>query len=424
MSNRRSQYRQVTKQTKKNNKRENRQANKLSKRLERKDFKLFIVLLLLCTMGIIMLYSASSYICSISEEYNYQSTYLFKRQIIFLVVGAIALIIIRQVLNYNYLTAPIAGISFGAMIILVGALKIAGHVVKGAKRWILIGGFSFQPAEIIKILMILFLAIMVPKLKKALETPSTLFVFWFIALFPVGLLFIVSNDLSSCAVIAGMVFFVTFVCTDNKKIHFIVMCIGVFISLLVVMYAIHSAGEGNFRLARINAWLSPEKYIKHEGYQIMQGLYAIGSGGLFGKGLGNSYQKLGPIPEAHNDMIFSIICEELGIFGAGLIIILFIYLLYYIGRIAYESKNLMGSIIALSVFLHIGLQVIINISVNTNTIPNTGIALPFISYGGTALFCLMVEMGMVYAVERNNRIEDARIIIKNTDEENLDNYLE
>ena len=141
------------------------------------------------------------------------------------------------------------------------------------------------------------------------------------------------------------------------------------------------------------------------GYQVLQGLYAIGSGGLFGKGLGESIQKMGFVPEAQNDMIFSIICEELGLFGAVSIILIFLFMIYRFMLIANNAPDLLGALIVVGVMAHIAIQVILNIAVVTNTIPNTGITLPFISYGGTSVLFLMMEMGMVLGVSNQIRLE-------------------
>lgn len=149
----------------------------------------------------------------------------------------------------------------------------------------------------------------------------------------------------------------------------------------------------NFRLVRIRAWLFPYEYEQDKAYQSLQGLYAIGSGGLWGKGLGNSIQKLGKIPEPFNDYIFAIICEELGIFGAGLIILLFIYLLYRIYTISQIAYDLLGRMLSIGVLSHIALQVILNLLVVTNLFPTTGVTLPFFSYGGTASFSCWLRSG-------------------------------
>lgn len=159
-------------------------------------------------------------------------------------------------------------------------------------------------------------------------------------------------------------------------------------------------GKG-FRFSRIMVWLNPEEYADSGGYQVMQGLYAIGSGGLFGKGLGNSAQKLGFVPEATNDMIFSIICEELGIFGAICIILLFIFMIRRMRVVACNAPNFFGSMIVIGVMAQISMQVVLNIAVVTNSMPNTGVSLPFISYGGTSLVFLMAEMGLVFSVSKS-----------------------
>ena len=158
-------------------------------------------------------------------------------------------------------------------------------------------------------------------------------------------------------------------------------------------------------------WLEPEANASVGGYQVMQGLYAIGSGGLFGKGLGNSLQKLDYVPEAQNDMIFSIVCEELGLFGALLLTVLFIFMLYRLFFIAQNAPDLLGSLIASGIFIHIALQVVLNIAVVTSVIPTTGITLPFVSYGGTSILFLMAEMALALSVSKQIRFKDTELEI-------------
>ena len=158
-----------------------------------------------------------------------------------------------------------------------------------------------------------------------------------------------------------------------------------------------------YRAERIQIWLNPEKYEK--GYQTLQGLYAIGSGGLFGKGLGESMQKLGFIPEAQNDMIFSVICEELGLFGAVCLILLYLLIIWRLVVIANNAADLYGSLIVVGILAHIAIQVLLNIAVVTNTIPNTGVSLPFVSYGGTSISILLAEMGLALSVSRGIKLE-------------------
>ena len=161
-----------------------------------------------------------------------------------------------------------------------------------------------------------------------------------------------------------------------------------------------------FRFERVLAWLDPEAYASGKGFQTLQGLYAIGSGGIAGKGLGASMQKLGFIPEAQNDMIFSIICEELGLFGAIAIILMFIMLIWRFMIVANNAPDLFGALLVVGVLGHIAIQVILNIAVVTNTIPNTGISLPFISYGGTSVVFLLIEIGLVLSVAKGIRLKD------------------
>lgn len=184
------------------------------------------------------------------------------------------------------------------------------------------------------------------------------------------------------------------------------------IAACIVGYAgLHLLGEylessGSFRMERILVWLNPEEYMSDGGFQVVQGLYAIGSGGFFGKGLGNSAQKM-IIPEVQNDMILAIICEELGVFGAIIVLLLFAILLYRLLFIAQNAPDLYGSLIVTGIFAHIALQVIFNVCVVLNLIPTTGITLPFISYGGTSILFLMAEMGIALGVSSRIRFEES-----------------
>ena len=222
------------------------------------------------------------------------------------------------------------------------------------------------------------------------------------AVIPAAMLFGITSNLSSAIIVCGIVFVMTFVVYPNYWVH------GGIIGIIMAGYIagrqwLKQAVENGvqfkkFRFTRLLVWVDPEKYIDGKGYQTMQGLYAIGSGGLFGKGLGKSMQKLGFIPESQNDMIFSIICEELGLFGAACVIMLFIIMLWRIIYISQNSPDLFGSLLAVGIFAHIAIQVIVNIAVVTNVFPNTGVTLPFISYGGTASLFLLAELGIVAAL--------------------------
>ena len=209
----------------------------------------------------------------------------------------------------------------------------------------------------------------------------------------------ITSNLSSAIIIFGIGAIMIIIAGADKKFALSLVALGG-LFLVVILIAGAAMGKG-FRFSRIMVWLNPEEYADSGGYQVMQGLYAIGSGGLFGKGLGNSAQKLGFVPEATNDMIFSIICEELGIFGAICIILLFIFMIRRMRVVACNAPNLFGSMIVIGVMAQISMQVVLNIAVVTNSMPNTGVSLPFISYGGTSLVFLMAEMGLVFSVSKS-----------------------
>jgi cell division protein FtsW len=189
-----------------------------------------------------------------------------------------------------------------------------------------------------------------------------------------------------------------FVASPDYKKFIIMGTIAAALVALLVIVIVNMDSVESFRSARIVAWLDPESQSQGTGYQTLQGLYAIGSGGIWGKGLGQSMQKLSFLPEAQNDMIFSIICEELGLFGAFAIIVMFIMLLWRMMVIANNAEDLFGALLVVGVMGHIAIQAVLNIAVVTNSIPNTGVSLPFISYGGSSVIFLLIEVGLVLSV--------------------------
>ena len=206
-----------------------------------------------------------------------------------------------------------------------------------------------------------------------------------------------ASNLSTAIIILGIGVILIFVASPKYGQFVFMGILGV--GFMTIFLALES-----YRLERLAIWRNPEAYEK--GYQTLQGLYAIGSGGLFGRGLGQSIQKLGFVPEAQNDMIFSIICEELGLFGAAAVILLFLLMIWRFMVIANNAPDLFGAMLVVGVMGHIAIQVILNIAVVTNTIPNTGISLPFISYGGSSVLFLLTEMGIVLSVGKGIRLKD------------------
>ena len=219
--------------------------------------------------------------------------------------------------------------------------------------------------------------------------------------------YVFTDNLSTAIIIfcitAGLIFIAH---PEMKPFLIIVGAVLVLAVIFVLFLAATMESSDSFRIRRILVWLHPEDYADSAGYQTLQALYAIGSGGFLGRGLGNSIQKLGSVPEAQNDMIFSIICEELGILGGLIVLLLFAYLLYRLFFIAQNAPDMFGSLMVSGIFIHIALQVIFNIAVVVNLLPNTGVTLPFISYGGTSILFLMAEMGLALSVARQIKFQE------------------
>ena len=221
-----------------------------------------------------------------------------------------------------------------------------------------------------------------------------------------------TDNLSTAIIILGITVGMVFIAHPNRRLFWMMMGAGAVVVLIAVAFIMTTMqGSDNFRIQRILVWLHPEDYASGDGYQTLQALYAIGSGGFFGRGLGNSIQKLGSVPEAQNDFIFSIICEELGMVGGIIVLLFFGYLLYRLFFIAQNASDMYGSLIVTGIFIHIALQVILNIAVVLNILPNTGVTLPFISYGGTSVLFLMAEMGLALSVARKIRLQDTQVLL-------------
>lgn len=366
------------------------------------DYSLLFIVLFLLGFGLVMLYSTSSY--EAAQDYGSSTFYLVK-QLKATILGLIGMLIVANI-PYHF-WEKFYGVGYLVSAALLLLIIPFGYESGGAKRWFRFGGLSVQPAEIAKLAMILFFAVMICKMGKAIRT-------WrgFIALMmmPVPIVLMVwriTSNLSSAIIIMGIAILMVFVASPDYKKFVLLGLTGIAGAALIVMYIVNSAADGlNYRGERVLAWLNPEAYVTDTGYQTLQALYAIGSGGIFGKGLGQSMQKLGFIPEAQNDMIFSIICEELGLFGAVAIILMFIMLIWRLMVIANNAPDLFGALLVVGVMAHIAIQVILNIAVVTNTIPNTGISLPFISYGGTAILFQLAEIGLVLNVAKRIQLKE------------------
>lgn len=358
------------------------------------DIVLLILILMISLFGLIMIYSASSY--NAAKYYSDPTKYL-KRQGMFLAMGAAAMIGISQ-FDYHLCLFkakwfPLRPIWLLYIFCAIAQyyVMIAGYSAGGSSRWLsLIPGFgNFQPSELIKVCVILIGAFAVQKSPLRIEKFSGflgIFVYVVILLIPVAKL-----NLSSAIIIAGIFITICF-CATRRKWYYLIVAIAAVVAIICLICFV------DYRSGRIANWIDPSTF--ENGDQILEGMYAIASGGVFGKGLGQSVQKLGFIPEVHTDMIFTIICEELGLFGAGILMLIYLMILWRIYCVAVNAPDMFGGLIVTGAFAHIAIQLILNIAVVTNMIPATGVTLPFISYGGSSLFVLMCEMGIVLSVSK------------------------
>lgn len=358
------------------------------------DYNLLFILIFLLCFGLVMLYSSSSY--TSANLYDDSAHYL-KLQFRNILVGVIPMYFFAKI-DYHFwkkfgFFAYFCSFALCVLVMFpIPGLTRSSH---GQSRWLNLGPLSFQPSELAKLAVIIFLAMLIERIPKKLGNFSSI-IKVMVIMFPL-LAVIAYSNLSTAVIVFGIAVCMLFVASPKYKQFVVVGGAGVSFVVAFIMLA-------SYRSGRVQAWLHPET-AGDDGYQTLQGLYAIGSGKLFGKGLGESLQKMGNVPESQNDMIFTIICEELGLFGAICVILLYVLLLWRMMVIANNAKDLYGALLVTGIMSHIAIQVILNIAVVTNTIPNTGVILPFISYGGTSLVFLMAEMGLALSVSKGIRLE-------------------
>lgn len=350
------------------------------------DYIILLCVTLLVAFGVVMVFSSSYYTAGRGNGDMY--SYL-KKELAFAAVGFVAMFaaskfpheLLKRFVRPGYLIS---------CILLILVLTPLGIEHNGAKRWLKIG-FEFQPSEIAKIVLIITLATLLTEDKNLFRSWKDFARYLVIIAVPCGL---VALENLSTAIVMGAVSMVMLFVYTTKFQYFLVPTVAGVAGVLVMIF-------GSWRSDRVQAWLHPETVANDKGYQVLQSLYSIASGGMFGLGIGGSRQKLGYMPEAHNDIIFAIICEELGWFGAAIIIGIFIVLIWRGVYIAIrQAKEPFSMLLATGITTMIAVQVIINIAVVTNTIPNTGIPLPFISYGGTSLVMMLASMGVLMNISR------------------------
>lgn len=363
------------------------------------DITFLSFVLILLTVGLVMLFSASY---AYSYE-NYGNSYKFiVKQAFFAVAGIVAMFAFSKI-DYHIwrkFSWVIYIVTLGLLVFLLAAPPMVSGM--NVKRWFAVGSISFQPSEIAKFAIVILFSTLISANQKLMNNWKFI-VFLFGILGVTCLLVVLEPHLSATLLIAAIGVVLIYVGGLNRKVVIAGLIIAVAGVVLVIIT--QSTGFISYGADRIKYWQDPWLDATGEGFQTIQSLLAIGSGGILGRGIGMSRQKYLWVPEPHNDFIFSIVCEELGLVGAIVIILLFALLVWRGFTIAMRSTDKFGSMLAIGLTFQVGLQAMLNIWVVTNTIPNTGISLPFFSYGGTSLLILLAEMGIVLSVSRGASIE-------------------
>ena len=353
------------------------------------DFGIFYVVLILLAIGVVMVYSASSYY---SMHESGSSTAYLKKQAIAAVLGFIAMFIFIGI-DYHKLKR----ITIPLMVLTIPLLIVVRFfpAVNGAQRWIPLGPFgTFQPSELAKYVVVLFLAMSLSVKKEGVKEFLTGVVpYLVVAGFYAGLVLLQKN--LSIAALIMIVTYILLFCAGARLKHLLLYVAPTLISAAILFTVTES-----YRLKRMTNFIDPWQDAAGDGYQLIQSFFALGAGGITGLGLGQSRQKTLYMPEPHNDFIFSIIGEELGLIGCLFIIGCFIFLIWRGVKVALEAKDTYGKLLAMGITAVIGVQAIINIAVITGSMPVTGVPLPFISYGGTSLLITMTAMGILLNISR------------------------
>lgn len=368
------------------------------------DLYFLILVLILLAVGLVMLFSASYPYAYYNNDGD--SLYYFRKQLMFAVSGIVIMTIVSKVKYgwFKVLTYPLLILTVILLVVVLFLPDLPD--TPGFKRWLYIPGMAgsptFQPSELAKIALVMFCAVkMEQNHKKLVEKPFAFWPYALVTLILAGLIYL-ENHVSGTVLIL-MIGIVMMYLGGTKRYWFVLGIVAIVAVVALVLIKPDILPE--HAAQRITLWLDKEAEPTKGRWQTNQSLYAISSGGLFGVGLGQSKQKHLYVSEPQNDFIFSIVCEELGLFGACVIIILFVLLIARGVAIALKAKDRFGSLLVLGVVFHIGMQVALNIGVVTDFLPNTGISLPFFSYGGTALWVLLAELGMVLSVSRSSSVK-------------------
>lgn len=377
------------------------------------DNILLIMILLLAAFGVIMVYSASYHYSMVNMN---KPSYFGFKQLTSVALGIVVMLIVAYNISYRiFSNMKIAWLCYIVSLTLSALVLVMGETTKGATRWLNIAGIRFQPSELAKIAVVILLSAYIVKHRKEMHKLRYLVCAWLIVLIPTGLIAI--ENLSSAIVIFLIGTAIMFVASPKVWYYLLLIALGVTIVVSVYFLAMNTDRTHEidiplvgtilkqYRLDRIRVWQDPWLDPKGKGYQPIQSLFAVGSGGIFGVGLGKGVQKLGFLPEPHNDIIFAVICEELGLVGAIAVLLVYTILVIRGLIIAIHAYDYFGTLVAVGISSMIGIQVLINVAVNTNTIPTTGMQLPLISYGGTAVVVLLGGLGILLNISKLSNLK-------------------
>lgn len=368
------------------------------------DISFFFLVIALLVLGMIMMFSAS-YAWGLKDG---DGLFYIKRQLFSAGVGAIVMLVMAN-LNYRiWAHWLVCGGGFVVCVLLLIAVLLIGNSAGGAQRWLSLGPVDLQPSELMKAVIVLLFASIIERCGDKMSTFRYGILPYFSLMALVAVLMMMQPHLSGTIIICALGVTMMFV-GGSKMSHLVLVGVVGVVALVAVVVLLSVFKDYNYFGNRIQCWLDPfnEQYMADETWQTCQSLIAIGSGGLFGMGLGSSRQKYLYLPESQNDFVFAIVCEELGFIGAVLVILLFAILVFRGFYIASKAKDKFGMMVAVGLTMHIGLQAFLNIAVVSNLIPNTGISLPFFSYGGTAIVMQMAEMGIILNISKHAMLEQA-----------------
>ena len=364
---------------------------------KRIDYSIIIATIFIVAFGLLILYSSIENMDGLKSQAGYVVAGIF----VMLGVQFVPYKVIAVFKGWWYL------FSFGALaLLMVPSLK---SEALGATRWIVIAGITIQITEVVKAFMIFFLAYYLSTHVIEVQKPEGVFRVWLMVGVASAAVLLIGSNLSSCLILLMITFSMTFILSKVNWLHGAAIAVVVIAVLALCTYYLNhlptqdelvEIERKSYQLARVIAWLAPENYTGNNSFQVLQGLYAIGSGGFWGKGLGESAQRR-ILPEVQNDMIVCVLAEELGIFGVVLLVILYLYLLYHIYLVAKKTKNMFGKLLCMGILFYFSFQVLINMAVATGSIPNTGVALPFVSSGGTSTLINFGLVGLVLSVYKH-----------------------